>query len=186
MPEATGDVWLAPQPPAAVLKAMNIVMRPLLASPLGRRLSGVMLLEFTGRRSGRTIKVPVNFHLVDGVPMAFTDAPWRFNFEGGAPAKVTHAGQTYETRGSLAPMIPDAMGRAARKSLDTGGSAQRMGIRTARGHEPTAAELARLGPALGTSVIRFDFTPPPSRGEAGLSEMTGQCSCRGEAHARSG
>ncbi|MFD2092681.1 hypothetical protein [Blastococcus deserti] len=140
---------------------MNVVMRPLLASPLGRRINGVMLLEFTGRRSGRTIKVPVNFHLVDGIPMAFTDAPWRFNFDGGAPVKVTYRGRVYETRGLLVPMSPEAMGAAVRKSLDTGGSAQRMGIRTVPGHRPTAAELAELGPALGTSVIRLDFAPPP-------------------------
>ena len=162
MPGTPGPVWLAPPPPPAVLKAMNVVMRPLLASPLGRRVGGVMLLEFRGRRSGRTIKVPVNFHLVDGVPMAFTDARWRVNFDGGAPVKVTHRGQAYETRGSLVPMSPEEIGRAVRKSLDTGGSAQRMGIKTARGHRPTASELAGLGPALGTSVIRFDFTPRPA------------------------
>jgi hypothetical protein len=164
MSTTKGDVWLAPPPPPAVLKAMNVVMRPLLASPLGRRMNGVMLLEFSGRRSGRRIKVPVNFHLVDGVPMAFTDASWRFNFDGGTPVKVTYRGQVYETRGSLVPMSPEAMGQAVRKSLDTGGSAQRMGIKTARGHEPTATELAALGPALGTSVIRLDFTPPPAAG----------------------
>ena len=39
-------------------------------------------------------------------------------------------------------MSPEAMGVAVRKSLDTGGSAQRMGIRTAGDHQPTAAELA--------------------------------------------
>jgi hypothetical protein len=159
-----GNVWLAPPPPPAVLKAMNVVMRPLLASPLGRRISGVMLLEFSGRRTGRTIKVPVNYHLVDGVPMAFTNAPWRLNFDGGAPVKVRYRGQVYETRGSLVPMSPEAMGQAVRKSLDTGGSAQRMGIKTARGHQPTAAELADLGPALGSSVIRLDFTPPSGVG----------------------
>ena len=51
------------------------------------------------------------------------------------------------------------MGIAVRKSLDTGGSAQRMGIRTVQGHDPTAAELAALGPGLGTCVISFDFRP---------------------------
>jgi hypothetical protein len=155
-----GNVWLAPPPPPAVLKIMNAVMRPLLASPLGRRINGVMLLEFSGRRSGRAITVPVNFHLVDGTPMAFTDAPWRHNFDGGAPVRVTFRGQVHETRGSLVPMSREAMGRAVRTSLDNGGSAQRMGIRTARGHQPTAAELTALGPALGTSVIKLEFTPP--------------------------
>lgn len=162
MTRTTGTVRLAPPPPPAVLKAMNAVMRPLLASPVGRRITGVMLLEFTGRRSGRRIRVPVNFHLVDGVPMAFTDAPWRLNFEGGAPVTVRYRGHVYETRGSLVPMTPEAMGRAVRESLDNGGSAQRMGIRAARGHRPTAAELAELGPALGTAVIRLDFTPLPA------------------------
>jgi hypothetical protein len=48
---------------------------------------------------------------------------------------------------------------AVRASLDTGGSAQRMGIRTVRGHEASVDDLAALGPAIGTSVIKFDFTP---------------------------
>lgn len=162
MPKTTGTVRLAPPPPPAVLRAMNVVMRPLLASPLGRHINGVMLLEFTGRRTGRKIKVPVNFHLVDGVPMAFTDAPWRLNFEGSVPVTVRHRGRLYETRGSLVPMTPEEMGRAVRASLDNGGSAQRMGIKTARGHRPTAAELAGLGSALGTSAIQLDFTPLPA------------------------
>ena len=151
-------MWLSP-PPAAVLKAMNVVMRPLLSSRVGRRIDGVMLLDSSGRRSGRTMKVPVNFNLVDGVPMAFTAAAWRHNFAGGAPVTVTHPGQVYRTRGTLVPMTPESMGEAVRKSLDTGGSAQRMGIRTVNGHQPTATELGTLGPSLGTSVISLDFKP---------------------------
>ncbi len=50
----------------------------------------------------------------------------------------------------MVPVSAEAMGVAVRKSLDTGGSAQSMGIRTARDHDPTAAELAALGPAFGT------------------------------------
>jgi hypothetical protein len=162
------DVWLAPPPPPAALKAMNIVMRPLLRSPLGKRVSGIMLLEFHGRRTGRRMRVPVNFNVVDGIPMAFTAAVWRHNFAGGGPVTVTHQGKVYESTGTLVPMTPEAMGLAVRKSLDTGGSAQRMGIKTAPGHEPTAGELAALGPALGTSVIRFDFTPT-SPGDDGVA-----------------
>ena len=39
---------------------MNHLMRPLLTSRLAKRMPGVMLLEFQGRRTGRTIKVPIN------------------------------------------------------------------------------------------------------------------------------
>jgi hypothetical protein len=161
MVDPKGNVWIAPPPPPAVLKAMNVVMRPLLSSRIGRRLDGVMLLDFEGRRTGRKIRVPVNCNMVDGVPMAFTDAPWRHNFTGGASVTVTHRGRVHRTRGTLVPTTPDEMGRAVRKSLDTGASAKRMGIKTTPGHEPTAAELTALGPALGTSLIRFEFSPSP-------------------------
>ena len=163
MRDNRGVVSLAPPPPLAVLRMMNVVARPLLKSPLGKRVNGVMLLEFRGRRTGRVMSIPVNFHLVDGVPMAFTAAAWRHNFTAGVPVTVTHRGEAYATTGKLVQMSAPAMGAAVRKSLDTGGSAQRMGIRTARGHDPTAAELAALGPALGTSVIAFDFRPSSPR-----------------------
>ena len=163
MKDHHGNVWLAPPPPPAVLRTMNVLTRPLLRSFLGKRLAGVMLLEFRGRRTGRAMAVPVNFNLVDDVPMAFTHATWRHNFTGGAPVTVTHRGKVYETTGTLVPVSAQAMGAAVRKSLDTGGSAQRMGIKTARDHDPTAAELAALGPGLGTCVVTFDFRPssPP-------------------------
>jgi hypothetical protein len=158
--KSLAEVRLASPPPPWVLGTMNHVMRPLLASRLGKRMPGVMLLEFEGRRTGRTIKVPVNMNLVDGVVMAFTAAPWRYNFVGGAPATVTYRGQPHWSRGTLAQMTPKEMGLAVRSSLDAGGSAQRMGIRAPKGHQPTAAELTALGPALGTSVVRFELTLP--------------------------
>lgn len=86
MSDDRGDVWLVPPPPIGVLRAMNVVTRPLLRSPLAKRFKGVMLLDFRGRRTGRAMTVPVNFNLVDGVPMAFTGAAWRHNFTGGCPS----------------------------------------------------------------------------------------------------
>ncbi len=70
---------------------------------LGGRIDQIMLLEFTGRRSGRRIRVPVALHLTDGVPMAFTHRPWRLNFAGGAPVTITHRGQSGHGRGVLLP-----------------------------------------------------------------------------------
>ena len=158
--ETSAAVRLAPPPPPWVIGTMNHLMRPLLASRLAKRMPGVMLLEFQGRRTGRTIKVPVNMNLVDGVVMAFTPAPWRYNFVGGAPATVTYRGHPHRSRGTLVQLTPEEMGLAVRRSLDTGGSAQRMGIRAPKGHQPTAAELAALGPALGASVVKFELTLP--------------------------
>jgi hypothetical protein len=159
MAEDQGTVTLKPPPPPAVLKAMNAVMRPVLSSALGSRVTGVMLLTFHGRRSGRLYRVPVNFHLVEGRPMAFTEAPWRLNFAGGAPVTVTHRGKVHTTTGTLVTVALQEMAVAVRGSLDTGGSAQRMGLRIRRGHEPSVADLVALGPALGTSIITLDFVP---------------------------
>jgi hypothetical protein len=139
---------------------MNHLVRPLLASRLAKRMPGVMLLEFQGRHTGRTLRVPVNVNRVDGVVMAFTAARWRYNFVGGAPATVTYRGRPHRSRGVLVQFTAEEMGLAVRSSLDAGGSAQRMGIRAPKGHQPTAVELAALGPALGTSVIRFELTLP--------------------------
>jgi hypothetical protein len=158
--KASAEVRLAPPPPPWVLRTMKHLMRPLLASRLARRMPGVMLLEFQGRRTGRTLTVPVNVNRVDGVVMAFTAAPWRYNFVGGAPATVTYRGQPHRTRGVLVQLTAEEMGLAVHNSLDAGGSAQRMGIRAPKGHQPTAAELAALGPALGTSAVRFELTLP--------------------------
>ena len=158
--QSLAEVGVAPPPPPWVLRTMNHLMRPLLVSRLAKRMPGVMLLEFQGRRTGRTIKVPVNMNLVDGVVMAFTAATWRYNFVGGAPATVTYRGQPHRSRGILMRMTPEEMGLAVRRSLDAGGSAQRMGIRAPKGHQPTAAELTAMGPALGTSAVRFDLTLP--------------------------
>jgi hypothetical protein len=139
-----------------VLKAVNLVVRPLLSTRVGRRIGGLMLLEFTGRRTGRKITVPVTCHTIDGVPMAFTDRPWRLNFEGGAAVKVTHRGRVRYGQGTLVQVTPHEMGALVRKALDNGESKAMVGVGAARGYEPSAADLAALGPALGTSVLTFD------------------------------
>lgn len=94
MPAETATVRLAAPPAPAVLKAMTFVARPIFGSRLGGRVRGVMLLDFQGRRTGRAMSVPVNFNLVDDVPMAFTSAPWRHSFTGGIPVMVTHLGRS--------------------------------------------------------------------------------------------
>ena len=58
---------------------------------------------------------------------------------------MTYLGQARETNGTLVSMTPEEMGAAERESLDHGGSAQRMGIKTVPGFEPSAADLAALG-----------------------------------------
>lgn len=155
MAEPKGNVWLVDPPSPTFLRVANIVARPLLSSPLGGLFDGTMLLEFKGRRSGRTIKVPVSRHVIDGEVVVFTDAPWRWNFDGGAPVKVTFKGSTTQGQGTLEHVTPERMGELARNALDAGEHPRVIGVGTAKDHQPTAEELAALGPKLGKAIVHL-------------------------------
>jgi hypothetical protein len=153
-PQASSpNVRLNPPPPALMRLLNPLVRRVLSSRHLGGRIDQMMLLEFTGRRSGRRIRVPVALHLINGVPMAFTHRPWRLNFTGGAPVTITHRGQVRHGRGVLLPAAPEQVGSALRAALDSGTSAFVLGLKIARSCEPTAEDLATVG----HSLIRFDL-----------------------------
>jgi hypothetical protein len=89
------------QPPAPLVKALNVVLRAVLPSPLGRGVGEFMLLAFAGRRTGRRYRVPVTAHRDAEGLCALTPAGWRLNFRGGAEVDVTFAGRTTPMRGVL-------------------------------------------------------------------------------------
>jgi hypothetical protein len=152
-PAPSPNVRLNPPPPALMRLLNPLVRRVLSSRHLGSRIDQIMLLEFTGRRSGRRIRVPVALHQIDGVPMAFTHRPWRLNFTDGAPVTVTHRGQVRHGRGVLLPATPEQVGSALRTALDSGTSPFVLGLKIARSHQPTTQDLA----SVGHSLIRFDL-----------------------------
>ncbi len=70
-----GDAGTKP-PPLWLFRALNPLMRALLRSPFHGLLSGMlMLLSYTGRKSGRTYTIPIGYFDWDaGELMAFTSA----------------------------------------------------------------------------------------------------------------
>lgn len=74
-PAPSPNVRLSPPPPTLMRLLNPLVRRVLSSRHLGSRIDQIILLEFTGRRSGRRIRIPVALHLIDSVPMAFTTAP---------------------------------------------------------------------------------------------------------------
>src|SRR3954465_12056665 len=81
-------------PPDAVLRLVNPLLRTLVPSPVGRLLPGsVGVLRFTGRRSGRTLRIVAGLHEVDGALVVFTSRPWRLNFRGGRAVEVAQSGR---------------------------------------------------------------------------------------------
>lgn len=78
-------------------KAMNTVMSTILRTPLlHRALSGMMLLiTFTGRKSGKTYTTPVGYHQDGNTVIILTKRfrKWWRNFEEPAPVTLRLRGQ---------------------------------------------------------------------------------------------
>ena len=88
-------------PPSALLRLVNPALRFLLGTPLaGPARKQLMVLSFTGRKSGRQFTIPVSAHVIDDI-YALTGAAWKANFRGGATAQVVYGGKTSTMRGEL-------------------------------------------------------------------------------------
>ena len=92
---------IAPAAPAPTLKmppALNRTMTFLLRSPfhgLGSLSKSVMLITFTGRKTGHSYTTPVSYARDGNTVTAFTHAAWARNLRGGAPVTLRLAGRDY-------------------------------------------------------------------------------------------
>ena len=76
-------------PPSALLRLINPLLGFLLRTPLaGPARKQLMVLSFTGRKTGRPYSIPVSAHVIDGDLYALAGAAWKQNFRDGAPAQV--------------------------------------------------------------------------------------------------
>lgn len=151
--ETATRVRLAPPPPALMRMVNPLIRRLLTTRPIGRRIALQALLEFTGRRSGRTLRVPVCLHMIDGVSMVFTERPWRLNFTEPTRVTVTHQGHVRHGTAVLLRATPHHVGTAIRAALDNGASAFEVGLKVRRDYDPTVADLSTIA----RSLIRVDF-----------------------------
>lgn len=82
--------------PEPLFVVINPIIRMVLRSPLHGLLSGsLMLITFTGRKTGRQFTTPVRYVRVDGAIRCFTSATnqWWRNLRGGAPVTLRIAGR---------------------------------------------------------------------------------------------
>ena len=81
----------------------NTVIAGLLGSPLhGTMSKSVMLLTYTGRKSGKTYEVPVNYLEQDGhlLVTSSRDRTWWRNLRDGAPVTLTLRGKQVAATGT--------------------------------------------------------------------------------------
>jgi hypothetical protein len=133
---------------------VNPVVRTILRSPAGRWCGPLLVLEMTGRRSGRRRRVPVVGHVCAGRLYAITDGAWAGNFAGGARVTVLRRGRRLSGSGLL---LTEAIATAAviREALAADG-ARGLGLVLPSDRVPTDAELCAVrrvvllsGPGLG-------------------------------------
>jgi hypothetical protein len=145
-------------PPAALLRAVNPIMKLLLHTPFaGGARHQLMVVDFTGRKSGRPYSIVLSAHLIDGVLYALTGANWKVNFRNGAPAQVLHDGKTTAMRGELitdTAHVADLFARCA-ESYGVKRAERLMGIGFRNHQMPTRDQFAEAVKELGLRAIRF-------------------------------
>lgn len=91
---------------SSVPPLLNRFMRAILRSPLHRMASrSVMLITFTGKKSGKTYTTPISYAREGDQVTAFTGARWWRNLDGGAP--VTLLIKRQELHGWAQPVVED-------------------------------------------------------------------------------
>lgn len=81
-------------------RLINPPVRWLLRSPLhGLMSKNTLLLEFTGRKSGRALSTPISYHLKDGVAHCFTSSAfaWWRNLTSDQQVRLTIQGQAWQS-----------------------------------------------------------------------------------------
>ncbi|HTQ20760.1 hypothetical protein [Mycobacterium sp.] len=145
-------------PPSVLMKAINPILGALLRTPLagpfGKQL---MVLSFTGRKSGRQFTFPVSAHVIDNDLYALTGAAWKQNFSGGATARVLYDGKTTVMHGELIRdrvQVPALYFKCA-ESYGVKRAQRMIGLRFRDQRIPTLDEFAEAVDRMHLIAIRF-------------------------------
>jgi hypothetical protein len=126
---------------------MNATLSLLLRSPLHGLMSDkLMLISFTGRKSGKKFTTPVTYTRINDTTVAFfSNGNWWKNLEGGAPVTVLIAGRTYTAQAEPTRDVA-TVERETRAYLKKNGlkNARFIGLDIDTTREPTDAEYLAI------------------------------------------
>jgi hypothetical protein len=147
-------------PPARLVRLANPVVRAVLRSPLHKLLDRhLMVLRFSGRRSGRDLFIPVTRQDIDGRLTVVSDSVWRNNFSGGRDVRLLLDGKWVQSRGMLVADADRIAGAYERRFAELGWKqgARRLGVKVNVGRAPTREELAEGIRTTGLALVHFDL-----------------------------
>jgi hypothetical protein len=145
-------------PPDAILRLVNPILRSLLRTPImGGARNQLMVVSFTGRKTGRKYSIPVSAHRIDNDLYALTAAPWKRNFRGGATAGVLLNGKSTTMRGELIEdlsVVADLYRRCS-ESYGVKTAQRSMGLKFRDGRIPTLEEFTEAAERDGMAAVRL-------------------------------
>ena len=148
----------AGHPPSALLKLINPILGFLLRTPLaGPARKQLMVLSFTGRKTGRQFTIPVSAHVIDNELYALTGAVWKQNFRDGAPAQVVYDGKSTTMRGELITdraIVSDLFLRCA-QSYGVRRAQIMIGLKFRDQRVPTLEEFTEAVDRMKLAAVRF-------------------------------
>lgn len=142
-------------PPDALMRLVNPIMRRMIAR--GAAASQLLILHYTGRRTGARYDVPVGYHTIDGEILLLTNSGWRHNFAGGADIEVTYHGKRRRARAELVDdvgIVTDLYHRQIHE-LGVKAAQRRLGIKVNVDRQPTREEIAEAVTRSGLSIVRL-------------------------------
>ncbi|MHB1594477.1 MAG: nitroreductase/quinone reductase family protein [Streptosporangiaceae bacterium] len=87
---------------ARIMRAVNVPMRAVLGLPFPTPLSGnLMLVSYTGRKTGRAYRQPVSYVRDDDVLLTPGGGRWTRNLAGGRPVRIRLGGRDRPVRPEL-------------------------------------------------------------------------------------
>jgi hypothetical protein len=124
---------------------------------MGAARNQLMVVSFTGRKSGRRYSVPVTAHRIDNDLYALTAAPWRRNFRDGATAEVLLNGKSTTMTGELIEdrsVVADLYRRCA-ESYGAKTAQRLMGLKFRDDRIPTLEEFSEAAEREGLAAVRL-------------------------------
>lgn len=157
MTEQSGAITIS-HPPEALLRIVNPIIKMALHTPFaGPARNQLMVVDFTGRKSGRHYSIPLSAYVIDGILYAMTGATWKANFRDGATAQVLHDGKKTTMRGELLTdkaHVTDLYTRCA-ESYGAKRAERAMGLGFRDHQMPSHDDFAQAVEQLGLRAIRF-------------------------------
>ena len=145
-------------PPEGLLRAVNPAVKFLLGTPLaGSFRRQMMVLNFTGRKSGRHYSIPVSAHRLDNALYALASAGWTANFRDGANAEVLWDGKKTTMRGELIrdpATVADLSHRTA-ESYGAKNAQRMMGLKFRDDRVPTLEEFTEAAQRDGMRAVKL-------------------------------